>query len=250
VGFKVIRDIIAFIDFIEERLRRRTENQRNIIKDFVNPVFQLFEKVHDDYLKTFYEYKEKIRSAKPLKLALIIEEIKKDKLFSESFRAELLSTLSAEDALINEFLLEINEYLESPKVFFSNSSQPWSNIRRDGLIKIFNWIDNLTPELVINSGLLGEIQNCVNNKKTTDISGKIFSSLELTIRSSEYEINQINNPDYQICVNRVEIQLDEIKKFLAIQCIDFILNQTQENFNLVVQSYWRVKIGVIGLRPN
>jgi hypothetical protein len=249
--FKVITDIIALIEFIEERLiRRRTQNQRNIIEDFVNPVFLLFEKVHNDYLETFHEYKTQIRSISPLRLTLTIEEIERDRLFSDNLRAELLSTLSAEHNLVNEFLLEINEYLESPRVFFSNSSQPWSNTRRNGLIEILNWIDNLTPELAIDSGLVGEFKNSVSDKRNLDISGKIFSSLQLTIRSSEYEINQINDPDYQTYVNEVGIQLDEIKRFLAIQCIDFILNQTKENFNLVVQSYWRIKMEVIGLRLN
>lgn len=244
----MIGDIIALIEFIKNQREKKTEIQRNLIEDFVNPVFSLFKKVHDDYLTTFRKYQDAIESSNTLQLSLIIEEIKKDSLFSKNLRYELLASLSAENQLLSEFISEIDKYLKFPGILIYKSIQPWSNLRRDSLIEILSWIDGLTPEIITGSGLYNEIQNFTQNQRSRFGQSRIdatslVSSLELTIRNTNLEVSMmdINEND----LRQAQEKINDIKRYLAIQCIDFIVKETQENYNFVVNSYWRLKLEVI-----
>jgi hypothetical protein len=44
----MLGDIIALLELIEKWVAKKTEDRRNLIEDFVDPVFSLFEKIHDD----------------------------------------------------------------------------------------------------------------------------------------------------------------------------------------------------------
>jgi hypothetical protein len=246
----MVGDIIALAEFIEKWVGKKTEVKRNLIEDFVDPVFSLFEKIHDDYLTTFRTYQDKIKSSNPLNLSAIIQEIERDSLFSENLRHKLSASLSVKNDLLSEFVQEIDTYLKSPQIILYQTTQPWSNVRRNSLIQILGWVDRLTPELIISSGLLNDIQNVIQNKivrlgqsSSDPKSQYLIYNLELTIRNPDFQSSEINISESELA--EIKPKLLEIQKYLAVQCINLLIKETQENYNSVVDSYWRLKFGSI-----
>jgi hypothetical protein len=181
---------------------------------------------------------------------LIIQEIEKDSLFSENLRRKLSASLSVKNDLLSEFVREINTYLKSPIIILYQTTQPWSNVRRNSLIQILSWIDKLTPEIVISSGLLNDIQNVIQNKRvnlghaSTDVKSQyLIYSLELTLRNPDFQSSQNNISDNDLA--KVNLKLMEIQRYLAIQSINLLVKETQENYGSVSDSYWQLKLEVI-----
>lgn len=238
----MVGDIVALCEFILNRRNNKQEATKNLIEDFVDPVFSLFKVVHNDYLQTFRKYHDQIESNNPLDLNLIINEIEQDSLFSQNLIDELSASLSLENELSRELLEEIDNYLKSPKILFYSTIQPWSNVRRSSLLALLYWIDKATPEIIISTGLFDDVQN-------TGLTLRGFvSSIEGAIRFSESQNFQINCNQYDL--NQSENTINEIKRFLALQCINFIVKETQENNTQVVNKYWQLKIKIIRLTSN
>ena len=61
-----------------------------------------------------------------------------------------------ENESLSEFISAIGKYLKYPNVLTYQSIQPWSNVKRESLIEILCWIDELTPEIIISSGLFND----------------------------------------------------------------------------------------------
>lgn len=245
----MIKDVIALIEFIEKMTRRKEKLQRQLIEDYVEPAFYLFERVHENYLTTFRNYQCKINSRNPIELSLIIREIENDRLFSQSLIDGLSSCLSVENESLYDFVDKISEYLKSPRTLFSQSIHPWSNVRRDSLIEVLGWIDQSTPEIIASTGLTNDIQKFIRNQGSRrELSGQreidLVSSLELAMRNFEIEASPNNTNENDLADTSKKI--DQIKKYLATECIYFIVKNTQDNYRLVVKSYWRIKLGIVG----
>ena len=242
----MLGDIISLINFIKDMEKEPIENDNIMIKNFVDPVFCLLKEVNDNYLKTFRSYQDRIESSNPLELDLIIREIEKDRLFSRHLIDELQTSLSIDNDIANDFIRKIYEYINSPNRILSEAMYPWSNIRRNSLIKLLQGINELTPNIIINSGLLNEIEN----QDTNIVQAKVNDPLEYLIYSLEITMRCSYPPETDMSVNdrnqatNISYKLNDIKKYLAIQCINFIVKKTQENYALVATSYWQLKIRV------
>jgi hypothetical protein len=235
-------DIIGLITLIKELIGLKTENDRNFIENFVVPAFSLFNKVHDDYLQAFRKYQDKIDSSNPLELSLIIKEIERDSLFSQNLRDELSANLSTKNDSLSEFVSEIYKYLKYPETIFCQTMQPWSNVRRDSLIEVLHSIDRLTPEMIVVSGLLNDIENILQNPRINRIGNTpeyLISSLEIKIKSSHAEISRTNLSEEALL--KANDKIDEIKRYLAVECINFIVGETNDNYRFVANIYRQLK---------
>jgi hypothetical protein len=242
-------DIIGLIALIKELIGLKTENDRNFIDNFVVPAFSLFNKVHDDYLQTFRKYQERIESSNPLKLSLIIKEIERDSLFSQNLRDELSANLSTENDSLSNFVSEIYKYLKYPETMFCQTMQPWSNVRRDSLIEVLHSIDLLTSETIVVSGLLNDIENTILNQRIKLAQTRIdntpeylISSLELRLKTSYSEALIANISQQELL--RANDKINEIKRYLSVECINFIVKEMQENYRLVANIYRQLKFNI------
>lgn len=239
-------DIIGLITLIKELIGLKTENDRNFIEGFVVPAFSLFNKVHDDYLQAFRKYQDKIESSNPLDLSLIIKEIERDSLFSQNLRDELSANLFTENDSLSNFVTEIYKYLKYPETIFCQTMQPWSNVRRDSLIEVLNSIDRLTPKMIVVSGLLNDIENILQNTRINSGQTRIdntpeylISSLEIKIKSSYAEISRTNIGEEALL--KANDKIDEVKRYLGVECINFIVRETNDNYRLVANAYRQLK---------
>ena len=231
----MISDIVALCEFILNRRNNRREATKDILEDFVDPVFSLYKVVHDDYLQTFRKYQDQIESNNPLDLNLIITEIEQDSLFSQNLIDELSASLALEDELLGELLEDINNYLKSPQIFLYSTVRPWSNVKRKSLIELLRWIDQATPEILIKTGLFDDVQNTAltlrDSISSIEAAMRFSGSENYVIGHNEDNLNQADNIIYET-----------VKRYLALQCINLIVKETHENHAKVVNSYWQLKI--------
>jgi hypothetical protein len=249
---KMIKDLLALIQLKMSFEEKDSKKQRNLIDDFVEPVFAVFKKVNDDYVVTFRKYKDQIESNNPLQLSLIVQLIQADSLFSQHVRDELSSSLSPQNALLSEFVGGISRYLEFPSIACSQSLQLWSNIRRSGLIDILNKIDQLTPEMIANTLLIDDINSVIQSQKIRlrgasnhETLEYLLASLDRIIIDDRYKKTSATN----FSNNKLEMTV-EIKRYLAIACIEFIIQETQNNFSSVSNSYWQLKFKLLRLEED
>lgn len=222
----MFRDIIALIQLIRDLLKNRREIEKNFIEDFADPVFSLYKVVHDDYLQTFRKYYDQIESNNLLNLTSTINEIKQDSLFSQDLIAELMAITSIEDELLGGLLESICSYLKSPNILLHSTIQPWSNVKRQSLIELLDWIDKATPEMLLNTGLFDDIQ------KTSLTLRDSISSIEAARRFSHLDLSSDQDD-----LNQVVNAISTIKQFLALQCLGFVIEETQKNNINVVHKY-------------
>jgi len=238
-----IGDAIKIIDFINGQVKGKKKSQHNLFKEVVEPVFSNFEKVHDNYCETFCKYRALINSSHSL--SFLIQEIEQDVLSHQHLRNKLETSLITKQDSLSEFFSAIYHYLEFPYILLNKTTQPWSNIRRDSLIEILVGINGLTPEIIIGSGLLNEIRNFSQNQKTRsrqsirDSLSELVSRLVLAIRYPNSEFSLTNISEVEATQNREN--LNSIKLYLAIQCIEFVFQETQEQHRLVTAHYYQFK---------
>jgi hypothetical protein len=248
----MLKDIIALIQLIMNFEEKGSAKQRNLMVDFVDPVFSLFKKVNDDYVVTFRKYKDEVESSNPLQLSSIVRLIQEDSVFSQNTRDELSNSLPVQNTLLSEFISEISRYLDFPKIACSQAIQPWSNVRRSGLIDILKKIDQLTPEMIANTLLIDDINNVIQSQKIRLRGAKNYETLEYLLTSLDrIIIDDKYKKMLSVSLGSNELEMTaEIKRYLSIACIDFIIQETQDNFSSVSNSYWQLKFKLLGLEEN
>lgn len=241
----MIGDIIALWEFILNQLQDREEDKKKLIEDFIDSVSSDFEKVHDNYIKTFRIYQNKIESSISIDFSSVINEIEKDSLFSEHLRSKLTVNIDVNNNLLNEIVRAIKNYLQSPGILLCDRIEPSSNVKRNSLIEVLRWIDIATPENLTDNGLL-RLYNDIQNPDV--MPENLIYRLDDAISNSHPEISPVNpNADELI---QAQNRVDEIKKFLALQCITFIIKDTQKNYNLVREKCQQLSNAITGLNSN
>jgi hypothetical protein len=248
----MLKDLVSLIQLRMNLKDEELAKNRNLMVDFVEPVFSIFKKVNDDYIVTFRKYKDEIESNNPLELSLIVKLIQEDSFFSRNTRDELFNSLPVQNTLLYEFVHEIAKYLDFPSVACSQSIQPWSNVRRSGLIDILKKIDQLMPEMISNTLLIDDINNVIQSQKIRLRGTRNHETLEYLLVSLDSIIihdRHKKTSATSLYENTLEMTV-EIKRYLAIACIEFIIQETQDNFSSVSNSYWQLKFKLLGLEQN
>jgi len=84
----VVTDLVTLVETARKMVARKGELDRAYFEDFVQPVWDAFVKVHEDYKKSFREYAELL--AKPdCTKAQLIERVRSDSIYTEDLRGEL-----------------------------------------------------------------------------------------------------------------------------------------------------------------
>jgi hypothetical protein len=240
----MLGDVISLIEFIRDFLERGIDRNQNLISNFVDPAFSNFTRVHNNYIQAFHQYEGEI-NRNPLNLRLVVEKIRNDRLFSEHLRSDLVASLSAENVLLYEFIGTISRYLESPGTMIFQRSIPWSNVRRDSLVHVLTWINNLASEDLMSSGLFDDIETLMRSREMILTSENLVSNLVFaSTRGWGSDAYLIDTSERTL---EPENQLNFSKRYLATKYLFFVIKDTQENYHLVADSYHRLKFDFLGI---
>ncbi|MBD2564554.1 MULTISPECIES: hypothetical protein [Nostoc] len=233
----MIAEIIALVDFIFNRSDKFKENKQNYLDNFIEPVFSQFKIVHNNYLETFNNYRFEIESSRILDIKTIINKIKKDSLFSQNLRDELLAPI--ENKLDNDFIRAIYDYLQLPYFITQiSTSYPLPNFQRENLIEVLEIVDQEIPEIIIGDLKLTEVKKIFKiDPNYGGFAGSIRTYIAYYRYGIEAERIQANYNDLE----KVAREQNEIKKILALECIDFLVKNIQGSYSYVVQNYWQEK---------
>lgn len=133
---------LKLIDNLIQLGKRREEINRNTFSDFVQPIMDDFETVHNDYISSFQRYMKMLKN-EDIHLTSkhpVLQEIRNDNLFSESLRSKLIEL----DSIIDNHV--IGHFASMVKWYLSGATTPpehieyeeWDGISQSRRVKFKN----------------------------------------------------------------------------------------------------------------
>jgi hypothetical protein len=146
----MLLDLIdKLIDRTIQLVKTDKEHRKELFERFVDPVFAQFEKVHQDYLASFKQYRDLLAQPNADRPA-IIETIRRDHLFTADQRTKLKALArGAEDTTVASFVRYIHLYLTSPDFY---GTQPGDPAYRDCVYPSQRWRQGLLRDLEAGTG--------------------------------------------------------------------------------------------------
>jgi hypothetical protein len=121
----MLLDLIdKLIDRTIQLVKTDKEHRKELFERFVEPVFAQFEKVHQDYLASFRQYRDLLSKPETDRTA-IIETIRRDHLFTADQRTKLKALArGAHDTAVASFVKYIHLYLTSSDFYGTQPGDP------------------------------------------------------------------------------------------------------------------------------
>jgi len=116
--------ILKIFDRLIDLSKRREQANRQFFDDFVSPLFEQFEAVHNDYVTSFSGYRNLINTSKGKidDQHPVLEMMRKDSVFSAHNREKISINGPLERSAVSSLLYWIEEYLQCLSTF--ESMQP------------------------------------------------------------------------------------------------------------------------------
>lgn len=221
--------IVDLIDKLADRIIQlisyRKQARKTLLNDYITPIYEQFESVHQAYLVSFNQYRSLIQSATELNTnSPILGNIEKDNLFTASQRVKVFELAkAAEDEVVGGFIGSVYRYLVDTRVV-----NPLSNEEKPDLIYTQLWRQSLVGEL---SDIFEE-----NWQSVIDSSA---SRPPLTEEEIEQELGQKCN---QFKIDQEDdLKIEKLKRFLALDTVDGIVYEMQSQYQEVNSEYFKVK---------
>jgi hypothetical protein len=247
--------IIAFIELIISGKQEFREINRKFVEEFLDPVFSRFKSVHENYLQTFRDYRNRIQDNQELYLNEIIQKIREDSLFSRDLRSDLMESLKIENKKFSSFIDSIENYLLYPWETLDIGISRGANYPRISLIEALERIESLDPSTVKKANIIDLVNWSIDPPKQQnqeDIPKQVTEYyLSPTFIVDEFTGFGGIRPFRNISSNSDQIDdtlCKEIKRYLATRCVDFIVEAIQYKYKLVTKQYWKIKFEAIGLK--
>jgi hypothetical protein len=184
---------------------RREKARKNLLDDFISPIYQEFEVIHNEYIQSFRKYRELIKTSKTQlrKNSPILDLIREDLLFTSGQRTKVIE--------LSRFS---NESLDHGFQHYGIGRQSWRRSLIGELEEIFDerWQDLFDPD--------GE-----ESGRADDWVGEMLNSI-----SERLGIGP-NDP------NRME----KIKRHQAIQTLDELVENMDGAYGLVTHEFTNLK---------
>ncbi len=108
-----VLEIVQLFDILRNAVSQKKELDRQYFENFVEPIWALFNKVHDNYKTTFREYSE-IVSEKDFDPEKLVDRIRRDSIHTNDIRTSLNGLVSQiPHPPLNNGLGEAKDYLDS-----------------------------------------------------------------------------------------------------------------------------------------
>jgi hypothetical protein len=187
--------VFSLIDRLIQLVEHHQKVQKDMFKDFVEPIFYEFEKVNNQYLDSFRKYREMIRSSEQIDSDHPIFSIVEDEILMTSAQRVKLEELSgfSDDPLYGAFISSIQHYMTE-------------NIESAEFFIGFNEIPDDQPMEQSNVFRSSFLQGL---GKIAASTGSEASKKQLTLESLQFLINSLNRR-YQ----KVSREYAELKKIL------------------------------------
>jgi hypothetical protein len=222
----MIADLIGkLVIAIEEMIKAKKEYNRQLFENFIDPIYVTFDEINNEYLTSFAKYKELILNDKCslTEDSYLFSIIKNDSLFSKRLRIKMNGAFrrSYDDDLLTGFIYSIANYLS-----VANDDFECNTIRL-----------NLEEELKEIFAL-----DLNSNKYRCRY---IMSNLKIPYDSklNETEIDQICKK-YKIDLADSH-KIKKIKKYLALDSIDLLVNDINKSYSLVNDEYNYLKTNLL-----
>ncbi len=122
--------IAELVDKLMDRMiqlvQHQKERKRSLLNDFITPAFELFEKIHEDYVSAFIKFRAEAQE-EGFDLDNLIEEIQSHYLYSESQRAKLRDIASVH---VNRFP-EFSAFYKEMYAYLTKVNDPVSSYDLD-----------------------------------------------------------------------------------------------------------------------
>ena len=221
---KLVDRVIQFVNY-------KKESRKTLLNDYITPIYEEFEIVHDAYLTSFNEYRNFLKEATELSPnSPILDTIEKDNLFNAKQRAKVFElTEAAQDEEVGGFLQSIYRYLVDTRVAadpLSNDEKP--DKQKPDIIYTQYWRRSLIREL---SEIYKENWQAVIDPS----AGRPPLSEEDIRHELEQKYKQF----------RIEIEdaqkIEKLKRALSLEALDSIVHEMQTQYQKVISEYLKVK---------
>jgi len=175
-------EIVGFIQILGDAFQRLSEIDEKYFVKFIQPSYELFEEIHEDYKVSFNNYISLLKDKK-IPSETIIETIRKDSIFSQDIRSKLHSMVTNVPQirrLSNNLEQYVQDYIYSIYDYFV-SSYRFSGKKDDELIFEQEW-----P----NSGRFDAIIFLSRNSNKEDRKNAILI-FERIIKTYQYSYNDV-----------------------------------------------------------
>ncbi len=208
---------------------RREKARKHLFDDFISPIYQEFEAIHNEYIQSFRRYRELIKSSKtPLrKNSPILDLVREDLLFTSGQRAKVIELLRfSNEPAVGQFISAIHSYLINTDAKISESLD--QGFEHHLIIPHQVWRQSLLGELeLIFDGQWQPLwdRDGVDYENADEWVGKALDDLstELKLRPNDR--------------NRIE----KIKKHLAVNTLDELVDDMQGAYGLVTHEFAKLK---------
>ena len=119
----MINDLITLVELTRQLVARKSDLDKAFFDNFIEPMWELFSKIHQDYKDSFTRYRELVTNEEgdPKELVYsLVETIKIDSLYTSDLRSNLnglirnipSSTLKVSEGYLSSFVQAINRYFK------------------------------------------------------------------------------------------------------------------------------------------
>jgi hypothetical protein len=219
--------LIDLIDKLLDRgiqlLMHRGRLRKDLLDNYVGPVFCEFEQVHTAYLESFSRYRDMIQGAQePSWIGKLQATIEKDNLFSASSRSKVVRLAKGKaDDKLESFINGICEYIMGARLVvpLGKDVDPVSIQRwRQGFVLTLSAIEEERWQLVI------------------DPDGAMAP-----LSPEEIEHHLKERHDRYPADTAADTMQDSLKKSCALSALDTIVREMQYQYDHVCQAYTELK---------
>jgi len=211
--------VLKLVDRLIQLTVQQKQQRRELLRDFVDPAWNEFEKVHAAYLSSFAQYESLLRRTEdPNWIAALQERLRTDNLYTADQRARVrrLADVS-EDPLLGSFVGGLRDYIFSARLVqpLGREAQPHAVQRwRQGLIDTLGYIAGQDWQLVI------------------DPNGARPPMSPVEIDAEVAEIGRRHG----ISASEPE-RAERIKRAFALEALQAIVIEMQGQYDTVLQAY-------------
>jgi len=228
----LVQAIDKLIDRIIQLFQYQEKVRKETLENFIDPIYVLFEQIHNEYLKDFRKYREMIINSKLTLNAShpIFDLIKTDSLYSQGQRGKLEALIdplmrlreskSENEKLIGILLWEITGYIRVTN----------SNFR----IMVSEW----EPDIDLNS--------------LNKMDGNVFDNIsELMFQAGSYDMSGNIRRFELICGLKLIFKTnlkEEKKQNEGIKLIDELISHMQKKYLRIAASYVKTRTNLMSAK--
>lgn len=238
--------MIGLVDPLIEGIVRlykyRKTTKKKMFDDYITPIYTEFQKLHEDYIKSFEEYRKLIQSSNQLNRDnKLLDRVQKDNLFKAHYRIKVFQLAKiAKDELIGPFVYSIYSYLIDPLIIDKDEKELFNE--EEGIPE--EWKSAELQDLdILNTQFFRSSLYSILDTIAKEMWTSVFDPNASRPPLSESEITH----EQKLCFIKFNIaqndpqKIEKLKIALAIQELDVLVNIMQSAYQNVFIEFNNLK---------